>query len=310
VISLCILSLLAPASISAAEESSRHCGGHGAIKAEDLPRRNPRSECDLEGRIIVDHGIGVEVPPPGRFIAMSGFGAEGSQSLLVTTETDGTVVLDAVGNETEAAGQAPGGTSGSGNECTTNYYVDRGYRETDEVNWWFRSNTTPSGLSISAVATDLTGGYNNWATMRNACGFSDTTNVRNRYNGDRDHPTRIDADGTCTAADGVNMVDFGVLPMDRFIAANCTYGTSDGQADESDIKFNNQYAWFTGSIPSGCTNNRYSIEAVMTHEAGHTYGLGDVSGSDLITMYNRGIPCSRRAVTLAYGDWNLLDRKY
>lgn len=145
--------------------------------------------------------------------------------------------------------------------------------------------------------------------MRNACGWADNSSARHRYNGDRDLPTRINSDGVCTAADAVSMVDFGVLPRDRYLAVNCTYGTSDGEADESDIKLSNQFNWFTGFIPPNC-NSRLSVEAVMAHESGHTYGLGDVSGSDLLTMYHRAFFCSRIAVSLAKGDVTLVERKY
>lgn len=316
-LAVCALLPVAAGGVSAAPQPRVECADNRPeYRADRLPPAVPPNVCDLRGKIIRNDGAAVVVPPVGRFVQAhvdivdSTNPEAGGQSLLVTTLGDGTVVIEEDGDQAEAGAQTPpGGPAGGGDECRTNYYVDLQFRETGEINWWFRSRTTPAGLDIHSVAVDMTNGYNNWATMRNACGWPDNSSARNRYNGDRDLPTRINSDGVCTAADAVSMVDFGVLPLDKYVAVNCTYGTSDGEADESDIKLSNQYRWFTGLIRAGC-GDLLSVEALMTHESGHTYGLGDVSGSDLMTMFHRSFYCSRIHVSLAQGDVTLVERKY
>lgn len=50
----------------------------------------------------------------------------------------------------------------------------------------------------------------------------------------------------------------------------------------------------------------------MTHEAGHTYGLGDYywQATKHMTMHGSLFVCDRRAVTLGWGDVKLARSKY
>jgi hypothetical protein len=59
--------------------------------------------------------------------------------------------------------------------------------------------------------------------------------------------------------------------------------------------------------------NRYDLEAVMTHERGHTFGLNHVSesGHGNLTMSTQiNGPCQLTERTLGWGDVLGLDNKY
>lgn len=205
----------------------------------------------------------------------------------------------------------PGG--GFHAECADDPNNDLGFEGNTNFIWHIRTSTIPTeqGISRAVAIADLRQGYDNWEESRNICGWSDEIDARNRYGGGRNHPTRIGTGGECKGADGVYMVDFGALPS-HVLGRNCHYGTSDGESNEADIKFNRwDYSWFTGDTPAGC-NSRYSIENAVTHEAGHTYGLGDYywQGAKHMTMYGRADPCDRHAVTLGWGDYKLARAKY
>ncbi len=58
---------------------------------------------------------------------------------------------------------------------------------------------------------------------------------------------------------------------------------------------------------------RYDVESTMTHERGHTFGLGDVSEASHpnLTMSSKSNgPCQTSERTLGKGDAIGLNRKY
>jgi hypothetical protein len=123
-------------------------------------------------------------------------------------------------------------------------------------------------------------------------------------------PTRRQANITTTAlcfppanTDGVNVVSFGRLP-DQVVAVTCTY-VDRTDIWQSDIMLNAQPGMFTLSPDDGRCADSYDLEAVMTHERGHSFGLGHVvesEGSNDLTMSSVMSACDASARTLGWGD--------
>lgn len=99
--------LAAGPAANASDDRFAACQQHGPLEASELPERVPPDRCDLRGRIIRDHGVGAKVPPPGKGVHSIGHLVDGShQTFGITTEQDGTVVLEDVGDE--AASESDG----------------------------------------------------------------------------------------------------------------------------------------------------------------------------------------------------------
>lgn len=266
----------------------------------------PASICDLKGKVIADQGPRILVPPRGESVYTEWIMPNSGEELIVSTEEDGSVTI-----ETEVGEQhvIPSEPSGGNTECTNGAYGTGGSKwGTRRLDWYFKSSTAPVGPPFNGVVQDLLNGYNRWQTTYNACGFSDTLNMSNAYQGNTTLSSRIDAAATCTGSDGVSVVDFGNLANGTGtvpLAVNCTYpGSSTRPATDSDIKFERErYRWFSGPIPSYCNNQLYSIENVMVHEVGHSYGLGHNSSSSNYLTMTPGIGvCARYQVSLGKGD--------
>ena len=192
-----------------------------------------------------------------------------------------------------------------------------------EARWWIRSTTIPTeqGLDRLDVTRDLIAAWDNWQFSDNVCGFADDIRFRHRYSGWLDHPTGTDPDAICGAPDGYNMVDFGVLRDSTglgnlVLAKNCTRRNDNNGQVETDVKFNRwDVDWFVGSVPTGCDpysdGSPHSVENIMTHEVGHTLGLGHVvDGAANLTMYPYARNCSRDQTTLGWGDIKLARELY
>lgn len=106
------------------------------------------------------------------------------------------------------------------------------------------------------------------------------------------------------------MVGFGRLPLGT-LAVTCTwFDTGTRSAVESDVRFNRKHRWYA-TRPAGCSG-RFGIQAVMTHERGHTFGLGHVSEQShgRLTMSTRIRACEEGPKTLGRGDVRGLRAKY
>lgn len=118
--------------------------------------------------------------------------------------------------------------------------------------------------------------------------------------------------------DGVNTVSFQNLAASYPGALAVTtvwYSSTTKQITEFDMVFNTAYKWSytppkvtSTSKYADATNHgvsgRYDIQAIATHEAGHTLQLDDLyNSSDAgLTMYGYGAPGSLKQDTLGYGD--------
>lgn len=306
---------------SVATAASSKCPEGDKVKAQDLDKETKKQNCDLSGRVIVDvdasgmEVVGAKVPEAGTSVyVIIDFLDAPTQSLIVTTTEDGSVVLGDQGPESEEAqpSQKPGrDAEGSQRqshgltECNDNANTNAGHRWNRELEWFFKSSTSPAGLSVTNVAIDLADGMNTFPITRNICGFGDVIARTHAYRGNTLDGSDIDAAGFCfdDEPERLNVIDFGVLPGNSTGAA-CTLRDTAGIALEMGIKLDRwDYPWFTGGVPAGCTN-AVSIKGVVAHESGHVWGLGHVDEglSPYLTMSPIGARCDISETTLGLGD--------
>jgi len=287
------------------------CHAGGPLEASTLPRRVLPHVCDLEGRTIRDGPLRIVVPPPGQMVGSEAMFTDGSTQLFeVRTLADGSVTFRDVGPESvEGHNTHGGGTAGPHqNPCTDDAYTLSEARDTGPHEWFFKASTTPSGLSVGAVAQDLLTGTNAVTSSHNDCELADEVDAHQAYRGNTTRGSGINFEGTCgSEGDGHYTVDFGNLP-DNNLARTCWRGlkTAEGwyEITEADVKLRNAATFFTGVTPRGCSGSRFSLQAVITHEVGHVYGIRHVT-EDLhpeLTMSERTPACSVDPVTLGLGD--------
>lgn len=159
---------------------------------------------------------------------------------------------------------------------------------------WYRK----SGISIPYEA--IAGGINAMATGSGTC-----TNLANgataTYKGTTSATSTFYTNGLCKATDFTNVVDTGTLPVGT-LAATCTYENS-SEISYADVRFNTaEYAWYTGTSVTGCSGTKYDAQGVMTHEAGHVFGLGHVADSTLQVMKPHSGTCETSQRNLGAGD--------
>ena len=119
----------------------------------------------------------------------------------------------------------------------------------------------------------------------------------------------ISNSSVCGTRDGTSVVGFGDLSSSNLGFA--CWWTSDGVLVEGDIKLNKvDFAWTIS--PAASCKGKYAVEAVLTHEFGHVFGLDHVS-EDLhgeLTMSPLIASCQLSETTLGAGDVGGLAAKY
>jgi len=192
--------------------------------------------------------------------------------------------------------------------CSEGAYNLLNYRWNNTYRWYFNAGTTPGELTIAEAEQALREATSNITGGRNDCGLTDAIGASHQYEGRTDRSADIDATGGCNARDGVSVTGFGDLPGGT-LALTCTWSGASG-AVESDARINKvEFSWTTNASSAGCSN-RYGLEAVMTHERGHTFGLGHVASGSLLTMRPGFGPCDGSGATLGLGDVRGLRQKY
>jgi hypothetical protein len=188
-------------------------------------------------------------------------------------------------------------------QCNDTAFSLLGTRFEDKFEWRFRSASTPAEISMDAAEAALVKAADNIVKGRNSCSLADQISATHAYLGRTTKTTQVRSDGGCNAGDGFNVVNFGALPS-GVLGVACTWSTSDGASLESDVKLNNNFEWTTAPSSASC-DDAFDVESVMTHERGHTFGLGHVSDSThthltMSTAING--PCQKTEATLGKGD--------
>jgi hypothetical protein len=186
-------------------------------------------------------------------------------------------------------------------ECRDNTYVLTGNHWSTPLEWYFDEGSTPPQYDPAQVLSAIQAGFDNVTGARNDCGLPDQVNAEATYMGTTNSPSCGDQ------ADGENVVGFDALHGD-LLALTCPWSYSDGEFAEVDIVLDNATPW---ALSKDCSF-QYYLEAVVTHEVGHAFGLDHVRQRKhaALTMSPRGGLCDASDETLGLGDILGLEQLY
>jgi len=197
-----------------------------------------------------------------------------------------------------AAGQARAGSGGAGGAaaaCADPAHKEIGGRWLNgSYTWAFNSSSTPSYLGQAKVRDVLKRSFSNITSARNDCGMPDNVSATHTYLGTTGAPAR------CGRRDFQNVVGFHRLEF-GVLAVTC-YWISNNRIVEADVQINSRERWALSM--SDCVDELI-LEATMTHEAGHVFGLDHVGegkhGQLTMSPFLNGL-CDVSEVTLGRGD--------
>ncbi len=253
------------------------------------------------GDTITVDGATVTAPAPGNTVAMTlDRIAAPSTTLVVSTDADGTVSVD---SRTGVA--APDDRAvASPDKCDDPAYsLINGSSWPGTYEWYFRQGTTPDELTKRQARDSLRASANNITEAANGCGLADDVSATNAYLGKTNQRTDVTTRPACVPNPGPqNVTGFGNIRGVGILAATCTYTTGpNGNIVHADVLINTDFEWWV----SGACTSAYGLEAVMTHEYGHAFGLGHVDEADhgnLTMSTNINGPCSNFEASLGRGD--------
>ena len=197
--------------------------------------------------------------------------------------------------------------SGEG-ACGDDSYELSGYRWEVTYNWHLADGSIPDEYEADRVLEIVEQSASNITSARNDCGLPDNVDASARYAG-----TTTAEPCESETADGFNTVGFGQLPAgtDRdTIAFVCPYGERRNVA-EADILINSDVAWALSA--DDCGRGKELLEATLTHEFGHVFGLDHVSereNGDLTMSPVSNGSCAAGEISLGLGDIRGLEDLY
>ena len=209
---------------------------------------------------------------------------------------------------------ATGGSAGSGSSVSPcadgkyNFLAPSGTRWRHTLDWSFRAASVPSGLSTSGVLDVIKRAFSNVTGARNDCGRADSVSATSRYLGSTSLKPAVTSSGSCGQPDGHNVVGFA--PLGGYYAGYTCIWWSNGSIVEADMRLDTGTRWALSS--SGCSNE-LMMEALVTHEVGHAFGLAHVGegshGRLTMSVYIDGL-CENQEATLGLGDMRGLEALY
>ncbi len=267
----------------------------------------PRPEL-VPGAAVAAGAARALAPAAGEGVMVEAILDDGSTDILVLEADAAGAIVEYLGGGRPAPEEVGPVLQSSPAPCQDGAHSLMPFHWTQTLAWRFNAGTTPAGMSVANVEGQLVRGTGNITTSRDDCGMVDRVSATHTYLGHTTRAMDIASDGSCTTPNGENGVGFGALPA-GVLGVTCTWW-SDHVAVESDVRLNAGDRWYV-TRPSSCTN-RFSIQAVMTHERGHTFGLGHVAESNhaALTMSTAIRACSSGERTLGLGDVRGLRKKY
>jgi len=200
-------------------------------------------------------------------------------------------------------------TAGSPSPCADGKYNLLGpARWKQTLNWRFRSSSVPSRLSASGVLDVIKKSFRNVTTARNDCGRPDNVGATSHYAGTTARKPGVSADGVCTGADGQNVVGFA--PLSGFYSGfTCIYWIGN-EIVEMDMRLDSETRW---ALSAATCDGELRMEALVTHEVGHAFGLAHVGesrhGRLTMSTFIDGL-CENQEATLGLGDMRGLEALY
>jgi hypothetical protein len=249
-------------------------------------------------------GIGAVLPAPGRGVSAVFDLVDGTSLELRLTRTQEGRLLRGTSPEHSLGAAASARPRGP---CRDRAHTLLGGKWRTPLAWSFKASTTPREVAVSAAELAVRRGARNMAAAVNDCRRPDRVGAAHDYEGRTGAPVGI-LGVLCLPADGRSVVGWGLMPG-NVLAGTCNH--LDGETIvESDVLFNRLQDWYARK-PPGC-DDRFSIQAVMTHERGHSFGLGHVGEArhGRLTMSTAVGPCNDSPSTLGLGDMLGLEALY
>jgi hypothetical protein len=194
-----------------------------------------------------------------------------------------------------------------GTGCGQTAFDIRDSRQEHTFTWVMNLDSVPPHLDRGRALAAVRRATATVARARTPCPLvgGDPALPRAIYSGPTGRHANVTSDEECFPAersDGISVVSFGDLP-DDVVAVTCTYSDR-GDIWQSDVLLNDDPGVFTLDPLDACADS-YDLQAVMTHERGHSFGLGHVpetTGADELTMSSFMGRCDASARTLGAGD--------
>ena len=289
--------------------------GRAAIHAAVLPDVVDQDLCPIAGRVIVDHGVGALVPAPGESVFAEAMSPGGNQNLVVSNPQGDKLLIEEAGIEDGALETGTLATrAGSPSACSDYHYNSWDSRLNNYLRWYFNVGTTPPGMSKYGVLVAMMRAGENVSAVRDSCGVADNVPAVLKYAGPTNQSVNMGSGGVCGANDHESVVGFGDLP-NHLTGNTCVWSwIQDGpnRINSSDVRLNKVDFNWTATVTSSC-RGRQDVESTMTHERGHTFGLGDVAESSHAHLTMSAVsngPCQISERSLGRGDALGLNRKY
>ncbi len=197
---------------------------------------------------------------------------------------------------------------GNTNCGSPSYHKTFGWRVNQPYEWWYREFNQADYHSLYRVKD----AFRKWDLGANRC---NSTIVKNSYTQiymgktTLNHPYQENfflesTFDTCLNPGSKDMVAWATMPSDT-LAGACIYtpwwDVLFFTPARSSIIINWLQPWYTDPSPSGCTLSRFDLQAVVTHEVGHTLGLDHFNHVGQAMSPGQGY-CATDKRGLGYGD--------
>lgn len=288
------------------------------VSARDLPSRIEKGQCSAEEMTITDGGIGSVLPDRGQSVHVEALTMTGAQELEILHYEDGAITLKHVGNDSEVdqSAETSRELSATGpNECRDSGFTNLDHSIESGLRYYINFRAKPRELTLRSTSLAIRRGGSNITSSRNACRLGDRVPAGFAYAGRTRLAANVSPGGKCSGVDQTSVVSFGTLPR-GVLAVACTssaVGPGFNKVVASDIKIaRGTVQWTTNPGARSC-KNKFDLESVITHERGHTFGLGHVSERTHgnLTMSTRvNGPCDSSQRTVGRGDVLGLAGKY
>ncbi len=294
--------VVAATTASAASRAS-WCTPGASVAAATVGTGFSAATCDADSLVIVDGAAAVRMPARGQAVTATVLTTSGDRVLTVARAADGSVAVRRDG----ATPTAPSTAAAACSTSSASAYTLLGYHVAGAYRWSYNGAGAPGSVAGVAAGT-LKAATSDVTTGRDDCGIVGKPKTSHTYLGGTGVAPGVTASASCGSNDGKSVTGWKSLTATGVLAVTCTYyNTSTNAVAASDAAINTRYRWTTSK--SGCSN-AYDLRGVMTHERGHTFGLGHTTRDAGQTMYPSVRACDFSKSTLGRGDLTGLFKIY
>ena len=286
-----------PGAASGATEAA-WCQAGNSVAASAVPADFDAATCAVDDVTFVDGPAAVRMPVRGQSVSVHVTTVRGDRVLTVARALDGAVAV-------RRGDAAPTGPDSTASACSSSGFQRLGYHVVGSYRWSYNPANAPGSVA-GAAANQIRTATSNITSGRDDCGIAGKPRTSHSYLGTTGARPNISAQPSCRSNDGRNVTGWERLNSNQILAVTCTWFRS-GRVLASDVAINTRFGW--ANSRATC-NREFDLQGVMTHERGHTYGLGHTTADQGLTMYPSVRACDFSKRTLGRGDLLGLFRIY